>query len=285
MLHGESYLQPFRRNAQMSQQLTPTYSIEDSRVYVNGLVKEAEEHRALHHPYLEALSQGTLPDPLQAIRDLSHQYLAYSENFLRYLTATISQLESREHREALMSNLMEESGVYPEGDVEELEKHGIKLEWVNHIPHPRLFMRFLEALEMDKEWLKSHPFCDEAVIWGELFLQCCSGGGPAQAVGAMGIGTESIVKLVYRPIITAIKTHLNISPRDRVFFDLHAAVDDEHGETLQNIAVSYAQFRRHRPLLRRGVLMALNLRTAFFDSMLVRAEKMKPQKIRLREVS
>ena len=31
------------------------------------LLGEAEAHRALHHPYLDALENGTLPDPVDAL--------------------------------------------------------------------------------------------------------------------------------------------------------------------------------------------------------------------------
>ena len=60
------------------------------------------------------------------------------------------------------------------------------------------------------------------------------------------------------------------------FFDLHAALDDEHGEILQNIAATYAGFRRNRILLKTGMLMALDLRDSFFDAMLMRAQAMEP---------
>ncbi|MEE9383947.1 MAG: iron-containing redox enzyme family protein [Nannocystaceae bacterium] len=258
----------------MTDRLVPTHSAQDSRTYVNGLLKEAENHRALHHPYLEALVEGNLPDSQGAVRDLCHQYLAYSENFLQYLSATVSLLDERKHRDPLLSNMMEENGVYPNGDAAALGKHGIEMEWINQVPHPVLFKRFLDSLGMDDAWRHDHPYCDEAVIWGQLFFQCCRSGGAAQAIGAMGIGTECIVKQVYRPILAAIVGQLDVAPRDRVFFDLHAAVDDDHGEILQNIAADLAAFGCQRPLLRRGVLMALNLRTSFFDGMLIRTRTM-----------
>lgn len=252
----------------------PTYSMEDAKKFVRDLCHEAKTHRAVNHPYLNRLAAGDFPDVEGAIKDLGHQYLAYSTDFIRFLTATISQLPERDHRTELVHNLIEESGQVDPKDAKKLLKHGIKLEWIQGVPHPELFRRFLSSQGMDKDWRDRHHFCDEAVIWRDMFLLACTGGGPAQALGAMGIGTESIVKFVYRPILDAIKKHIDISPKDRVFWDLHALIDDEHGEVLNDIAAEFAQYRQHRGPLRKGMLMALNLRVAFFNAMMVRAEAM-----------
>ena len=124
---------------------------------------------------------------------------------------------------------------------------------------------------LDADYRNTHEFCDEAKIWSQLFLNCCANGDAAQSVGAIGLGTENIVKYVYQPILGAIKNHLSISPRDRVFFDLHALLDDEHGKILNEIASDYAKNIHCRNSLRQGMLIALNLRAAFFDAMSVRA--------------
>ena len=266
-------------NSNTSGDGTPAYSKEDAKKYVEDLCTEAMNHRAVRHPYLEKLASGNLPDVEGALRDLGNQYLAYSSDFIRFLTATIAQLPKREHRTALVANLVEESGQVDPNDAKKLVEHGIKLEWIQGVPHPELFRRFLNSQGMDQEWRSKHPYSDEAVIWREMFLLACSNGGPAQALGAMGIGTESIVKYVYRPILESIKKHMDISPENRVFWDLHALIDDEHGEVLNDIAAEFAQYSQHREALRTGMLMALNLRVAFFDAMMVRAESM-PARVR-----
>jgi len=111
-----------------------------------------------------------------------------------------------------------------------------------------------------------------------MFLDLCLKGGAAQALGAIGLATENVVKYIYRPILDAIDNHLpNMSRKDRVFFDLHAALDDEHGEVLSEIAVEYAtQSEDTRRQLKEGMLMALSIRGAFFDAMEARADAMAP---------
>jgi pyrroloquinoline quinone (PQQ) biosynthesis protein C len=255
----------------MSAQVLMTDAQQDGLQFVTELAQEASRHRAAAHPYLAALAAGEVPDPAGALKDLARQYYVYSVDFVRYLSATIGQLEHLPHRAALVRNLTEESGVLSEDELAAVVAVGIEPGWVQGVPHPVLFRRFLEALGMDEPWLSAHPPCDEAVIWARTFQQCCSAGGPAQAVGALGLGTELIVPRIYEPILRAIIRHLDLSPRERVFFDLHTTVDDAHGEVLLDIAADLAERAEHRAPLRLGMQMALHLRAAFFDAMHRRA--------------
>lgn len=243
--------------------------------YVRGLCARVHAHRAVEHPYLEALESGRLPDVRAALRDFAHQYLAHSQNFPRYLTAVLSQLEDPRHRTSLLRNLAEETGSLDPEAVDTLRSLAIDPAWVEHVPHPLLYRRFLNALGMDDAWLAAHPFSDDAVAFSELYLRCFRVDRPAIAIGALGLGTETIVSRVYTPILRAIRRHLMLEPRDHVFFDLHCAVDDDHGETLLQIAVDFAGMGEvERRDLWLGALMALNLRASFFDVMLDRARRM-----------
>lgn len=249
----------------------------NAKEYVMGLCERAEKHRAVNHPYLQRLAKGDVPDVVGALKDLTFQYHAYSGDFVRYLTATIAQMTDREHRKALLGNLTEETGQVSDEDVAELKKIGIEKEWIDGIAHPRLFIRFLDAIGINEEYRKTHPLADETEIWRDMFLDLCLKGGGAQALGAIGLGTENVVKFIYRPILDAIDKHLNVSRRDRVFFDLHAALDDEHGDILTDIAIEYAEKSEdNRRELKEGMLMALSIRGAFFDAMEARAEAMAP---------
>src|SRR5262245_26949474 len=75
-----------------------------------SLSNKALMHRAVRHPYLFKLAIGDLPDPVGALKDLAHQYLAYSAQFHCYLEIVISKLTNSDHRQWLTQNLMEEKG-------------------------------------------------------------------------------------------------------------------------------------------------------------------------------
>lgn len=237
--------------------------------YVRALGDEALRHRAVTHPYLRALTTGSLPDTRQALRDFATHYYGYSSHFPRYLTTVISRLEVANHRKALVENLMEESGIYGEDEYAELAEHGVEREWIEGVPHPALFQRFARAV--DARFPAPHEEADDVVCWREMFLTVLAHGSPAEAVGALGLGTEQIVSTIYLPFVAAIRTLPDLSARDTVFFPLHTAVDDHHQETLRQIAVDFAATPDGRAGLRRGMLKSLALRSSFWDWLYGRA--------------
>ena len=229
------------------------------------LLGEAESHRALHHPYLTALANGSLPDPLGALRRFTAEYSVYTRSFQNYLLLCMSKLESQEHRSILLENLCEESGMIETEELEELAALGIQPEWVQGVPHPEMFDRFRQAIGAD-DVLDTGEIARD---WKALFLEQLTHAGPAEALGALGLGTESIVKHFYRPLIRAIQRHTDLTRQDYVFFELHAEIDDEHGELMLNIASDLmSQDPNNCEALRRGMQKALGLRSLFCDRML-----------------
>jgi pyrroloquinoline quinone (PQQ) biosynthesis protein C len=215
----------------------------------------------VRHPYLQALAEGSLPDTRWALADFARNYYGYSSHFPRYLTTVISRLENPAHRKSLLENLTEESGVYGDEEYAELATFGVKREWIEGIAHPLLFQRFSRAMGVDHS---RHQEKDQVVCWREMFLSVLAEGGPAEALGALGIGTENIVRTIYGPFVKAL-SRLDLRPEDTVFFPLHTAVDDHHQATLEAISADFAATEEGRVGLRRGMLKALALRSAFWD--------------------
>lgn len=236
--------------------------------FVADLAAESLQHRAVRHPYLRALAENQLPDLHWALADFARQYASYSAHFPRYLTTVISRLEDPTHRSALMENLTEESGVYDDAELQELEAIGIQKEWIVGIPHPILFRRFAKALGVEAN---AKPETDQVACWREMFLTVLSNGNAAEGLGALGLGTENIVRTLYGPFVKAIEQLGTLAPEDTVFFPLHTAVDDHHQATLQEISAAYAATEEGRVGLRRGMLKALQLRSAFWDWLYARA--------------
>ena len=235
------------------------------------LETEALSHRAVQHPYLKALAHGDFPDMHAVLKDFATQYGFYSAWFPRYLTAVISRLERPDFRRHLLDNLAEESGQLHEEDFEKLKPLGIERSWVDGIPHPLLFKQFQHAMGVNAD---VQP--DIVVeVWRESFLQLVQYGSPAEAVGAIGLGTESIVKTMCRTIIEAIRNHTDLSLQEYVFFPLHTEVDDAHGLILLDIAKQMAEESPQQAIeLRKGMHKALNFRSAFWDGMHERALKL-----------
>lgn len=233
------------------------------------LLKEAIAHRAVNHPYVKALVNGSFENMDAVIKDFANQYGYYSDWFPRYLTCVISKLENPEFRNHLLENLSEESGHLHEEEMGAIRDLGIKDEWVQGIPHPLLFKRFQKAMGVASN---NEPEI-QVEIWRESFLSLIQSGTAVNAVGAIGLGTESIVKFIYKDLIQAIEKHTDLTLEDYVFFPLHTEVDDEHGLILLNIAEQMAsESVEAESELRKGMLKALNLRAAFWDDMHERAK-------------
>lgn len=247
------------------------FTYKKASMQMNSILEEALNHRAVNHPYLIALRDGSFKRKDRAIHDFAAQYGFYSAWFPRYLTAVISGMENPEHRQHLISNLAEESGHLQEDDLEAIRQIGIKDEWVQGVPHPQLFRRFQSHMGVQGN---KEPSI-EVEIWRESFFKLVQSESVAESVGAIGLGTESIVKHIYQYIIEAIQNHTNLSQEQYVFFQLHTQVDDEHGLVLLDIAKQMSsKDKKNETDLRKGMLKALNLRAAFWDDMHARALKL-----------
>jgi len=153
--------------------------------------------------------------------------------------------------------------VYDQEELDELAEIGIDAEWIVGIPHPELFQRFRSALHVDNTAAGDDHI--EVLCWREMFLAILTNGSPAEAIGALGLGTETIVQTLYQPFVAAIDRLGSIQPRDAVFFPLHTAVDDHHQATLKEVAAAYAVDPQGRADLAKGMVKALSLRDAFWN--------------------
>jgi pyrroloquinoline quinone (PQQ) biosynthesis protein C len=236
---------------------------------MDNLLNQALQHRAVDHPYLRALRDGKFNNMDLILKDFAVQYGAYSEWFPKYLSTVISKLTNPKHKEHLMDNLSEEKGNLHKEDIDAIKKLGIKEEWVQGITHCALFERFQNALGVSPVETIGH----EVKIWRKSFLNLIEEGGEETGVGAIGLGTESIVKHVYKYIIEAIENHSDLHLKDYVFFPLHTEVDDEHGLILLEIAKEMTSSGPEAmEQLKTGMFHALDLRATFWDNMMVRAK-------------
>jgi pyrroloquinoline-quinone synthase len=217
---------------------------------------------------LERIATGSLPDLAGNVSFLLSEYYHYSHQFTRYLTAVMANLTAPEHRAALVRNAADEVGQISPEEAAELMHNGIDPEHAR-APHPELFRRFLRAIGAKPEEILRRKPRAATLAWIEAFRDLCMHGGEAQSVGALGVATEGIVAVMYRRILRGISIAWpNMAARDRVFFDLHALVDDDHAHTLRDISVSLAATLDGRRMLAVGTVRALVARASFFDEMM-----------------
>jgi pyrroloquinoline quinone (PQQ) biosynthesis protein C len=230
----------------------------DAEDFVATLCAEALDHPAVHHPYLERIGSGDLPDVAWALRDYAYQYAYYSQAFPEYLEGVIATLTCDAHRRLLLENLEEERGDPGASDLD-------------HVPHTELFARFRRAIGVDDAYLARHKPITTVEVWRDLALQKFRSPQVGVGVGAIGIGTELVVPTIYTYILEGIRDHTTLAPEDYYFFTLHAQCDQAHAADLRQVTVDVASDATTREAIRFGVFSALNLRKAFWDIMLSRA--------------
>lgn len=236
--------------------------------FVERLQAYALRSRVAGHPLLHAIADGDFVDLAGSIRRFLAQYYFYSHRFTRYLAAVTANLESPEHRAALVGNSAEEAGHIDEHHRQELRAAGIDPDHVA-APHPELYRRFLVAIGLDAVKLLQRTPHLATAAWVETMEEIFRHSGQEQAIGALGIATEGIVRPMYQKLVSGIeRAWPGLAPRDRAFFDLHAAVDDDHADVMRGIAVALSSSAAARRHIATGVLRALSAREHFYDEML-----------------
>jgi pyrroloquinoline quinone (PQQ) biosynthesis protein C len=236
--------------------------------FLRDLEAEAQAHKAVQHPYLLALSEGTLRDPRRALQDFASEYQGYSAWFPRFLSALEERLP-RDLRNILDENKDEEGGRYDEETLLEIEAAGLRREWVDGVPHPELFSRFQRALGVEPNAAVDPN--SPVARWRNQLLQTLEGDHPAAAIGALGLGTELVVSGMYARVLRSVDRFASVHPEDRSFLVLHVLVDDSHAASLLELAAHFALNAEGRAAIARGMHSALDLRSEFWDALYERA--------------
>jgi len=238
-------------------------SIDDTNVQFNALEKEADAHPALCHVWLKSIAGGVYQDTRHALRMFAVEYRGYSAAFPQYLNAVIDRLEDSAHKDALYHNLEEEKGTLDPEDAQKLAESGINVEKILGVSHPELFKRFCVAIGAG-DAAANRP-SSIAATWRRRLLEYLESASPAAAVGAIGLGTERIVKPIYKQVLSGLRASNAVSRDDYVFFELHCIVDDQHAKDLETIALELLKSPNGYSEMRKGMLTALSLRVEFWD--------------------
>lgn len=230
---------------------------------LQSLIRESLEHPAVRHPFLTRFAECDFPNMVAVLRGYALEYSGYSVWFPRYLTTVISRLQQADHRDKLEHNLLEEQGHLGADDWEALQAQGINPASVAGVPHPALFRRFSDALGIHREDLGTPS--PAAAHWRTRFLSFLQNASAAEAVGALGLGTEHIVRPVYEQLLKGIIGMGTLRRDEFVFFELHCLVDDQHQQDLLEIAIDLAKQPGGIAGLRNGMRTALTMRCEFWD--------------------
>lgn len=215
----------------------------DSAAALAKLLTLQTEHPLWSNQLCRASAAGALT--FEDLRILFAQYYLYSKNFTRYLAALMANCEDDLHRAHLVHNLWEEGGMR---DPEQR--------------HAEMFRVFLtDSLGLD---LNAIDYLDSTKHFVREYLDFCKHAHPAAASAFLSLGTENMVARLYKILATGLR-RAGIPEEQLTFFHIHMECDDEHGEIIQDIMMSYAHIPGWYDMVHDAVRRALDLRNTFFD--------------------
>ena len=171
---------------------------------LNALIAEKN---LLKHPFYQAWTAGELP--IERLRDYAIRYYPHVAAFPRYLSAIHSRCDDIATRQAVLENLIEEERA-PEN-------------------HPELWLRFAEALGVDRQRVIAAPISPAIEKTIATFAELCA---QDTASGLAAIyAYEAQIPAVAAAKIDGLKRYYGIEDEGGMaFFRVHEQADVWHSQ-------------------------------------------------------
>ncbi|OHX13432.1 TenA family transcriptional regulator [Chromobacterium sphagni] len=180
--------------------------------------KEQLIERIRSHSFLKRCRSGEVS--LDELKIFLVQQGLYSAYFTRYLCAMMANLPSNEEVLELAENLFEELGLAPNSPR----------------PHHLIYREMLEHYSLSLDG--AQPLAGTRRLIDSMFLHCRNL-NPAAGLGALCLGAEGLVPVMYGEIIRGFEAQGAIR-RDIEFFHIHVECDDGHADTIREIMLDIA---------------------------------------------
>lgn len=176
-----------------------------------------EERSMLNHPFYQAWQRGELT--LDALRDYAGQYYHHVLAFPQYVSGAHANCPDQKDRQEVLENLIEE---------ERGEEN-----------HPELWLRFSDALDMQRDSVEHAELLPSTVALVDTFKDVTKNGSFAQGATALYC-YESQVPEVAKTKIAGLKEFYGVDdPRGLQFFEVHIGADEWHAEVGRNFVDRY----------------------------------------------
>lgn len=213
--------------------------------FLKELNEVISRHALLKHPFYQLWNEGKLSR--ETLQEYSKQYYAHVRNFPRYLSAVHSRCDDDTARLLLLENLMEEE--YGEEN------------------HPELWLRFAEALGVDREEVRHSDLLPETRESVDAFRHLTESGDFVEGVAAL-YAYESQVPEIARSKREGLEKFYQMdSPRAVAYFSVHEKADVEHSEAERRILQKYAGDPQRRERMKAAAETAAKAMSRFLDGL------------------
>ena len=188
-----------------------------ANTYVDAIDRRVTSRSLLLHPFYQCWTRGELSR--DALRNYAEQYYHHVAAFPTYLSALHSHTEDAGARRQILANLMDEEAGTPN--------------------HPELWLRFAEALGLNREQVQQAELWDETKGLIHTFRRICRDCSTADGVAAL-YAYESQVPAVSESKVDGLKKFYGFEDqRGLAYFHVHVEADREHAEVERRLLKSY----------------------------------------------
>ena len=188
-----------------------------ANTYLDAIDQQVATRSLLLHPFYQSWTQGKLSR--EALGDYAEQYYHHVAAFPTYLSSLHSHTEDAVVRRHILANLMDEEAGTPN--------------------HPELWLRFAEALGLNREQVQHAKLWDETKSLIHTFRRICRDRSPADGVAAL-YAYESQIPAVAESKIDGLRKFYSFrNERGLAYFRVHVEADREHAEVERGLLESY----------------------------------------------
>lgn len=178
-----------------------------------------EEHHLLKNPFYQMWNEGKLT--LKMLQEYSQEYYLQVHHFPTFVSATHAACDDIEVRQMLLENLIEE---------ERGSAH-----------HPELWMRFAEALGVERETLSQRDYLPQTRESVQILRALSRSENPVTGLAAL-YAYESQIPPVSTTKIAGLKEFYGVESEEAVaFFRVHEQVDEIHSAATRAALVKLCQ--------------------------------------------
>jgi pyrroloquinoline-quinone synthase len=219
-------------------------------MFVKQLQEELDHYSLLKHDFYKRWSCGQLK--MEELQHYGAQYYHHVDAFPRYISTIHSNCPSKQARQILLGNLIEEE----QGDEN----------------HPELWLRFTDCLGVKRAIVKQAALNDETKNLVDGFFKLCRS-SYAEGVAALYTYEQQVPK-VAQSKIEGLKKYYGIESENGLkFFNVHISADEWHSEECAQLLEQLPA--EDKPKARNAALKAAQLLLGFLDGVDCHSEERK----------